>query len=128
MEMSDVTALLAEADWLTRLARSLVGSDDADEIVQETYAAALRTPPDPDRPARPWLRRVMVNVVRMRHRGRVRRDARERASEMREPVLTPEQLLDRARVERTLADLVIELPEPLRSTVLLRYRGGCVST
>jgi RNA polymerase sigma factor (sigma-70 family) len=124
MEMSDVTALLAEADWLTRLARSLVGSDDADDIVQETYAAALRTPADPDRPARPWLRRVMVNVVRMRHRGRVRRDAREHASEMREPVRTPEQLLDRARVERTLADLVIELPEPLRSTVLLRYREG----
>ncbi|MFT3700677.1 MAG: sigma-70 family RNA polymerase sigma factor [Kofleriaceae bacterium] len=122
--MSDVTALLAEADWLTRLARSLVGSDDADDIVQETYAAALRTPPDPDRPARPWLRRVMVNVVRMRHRGRVRRDAREQASETREPVRTPEQLLERARVERTLADLVIELPEPLRSTVLLRYREG----
>ena len=51
MEMSDVTTLLAEADWLTRLARSLVGGDDADDFVQETYAVALRTPPDPDRTA-----------------------------------------------------------------------------
>ncbi len=122
--MADVTALLAEAAWLTRLARSLVGSDDADDIVQETYAAALRTPPDPARPARPWLRRVMVNVVRMRHRGRVRRDTREQASMLAEPVRSPEQLLERARVERTLADLVIALDEPLRSTVLLRYREG----
>ncbi len=122
--MSDVTALLAEAAWLTRLARSLVGSDDADDVVQETYAAALRTPPDPDLPARPWLRRVMVNVVRMRHRGRVRRDTREQASMIAEPVPSPEQLLVRARVERTLADLVIALDEPLRSTVLLRYREG----
>ena len=124
VEMSDVTALLAEAAWLTRLARSLVGNDDADDIVQETYVAALRTPPDPDRPPRPWLRRVMINVVRMRQRGRTRRDARETASQVAEPVRTPEQLLDRARVERTLADLVIALPEPLRSTVLLRYREG----
>jgi len=122
--MADVTALLAEAAWLTRLARSLVGSDDADDIVQETYAAALRTPPDPARPARPWLRRVMVNVVRMRHRGRVRRDTREQATMLAEPVRSPEQLLERARVERTLADLVIALDEPLRSTVLLRYREG----
>ncbi len=122
--MSDVTALLAEAAWLTRLARSLVGSDDADDIVQETYAAALRTPPDPDRPARPWLRRVMVNVVRMRHRGRVRRGTREGASTLAEPVRTPEQLLERARVERTLADVVIALEEPLRTTLLLRYREG----
>jgi RNA polymerase sigma factor (sigma-70 family) len=121
--MSDVTALLAEAAWLTRLARGLVGNDDADDIVQETYAAALRTPPDPDRPARPWLRRVMVNVVRMRHRGRVRRDTREQAFGS-EPTRTPEQLLERARVERTLADLVIALGEPLCSTVLLRYREG----
>jgi RNA polymerase sigma factor (sigma-70 family) len=122
--MFDVTALLAEADWLSRLARSLVGNDDADDIVQETYVAALRTPPDPDRAPRPWLRRVMVNVVRMRHRGRVRRDARETAVAIAEPVRTPEQLLERARVERTLADLVIALAEPLRSTVLLRYREG----
>jgi len=100
-EMSDVATLLAEADWLTRLARSLVGSDDADDIVQETYAAALRSPPDPDRPARPWLRRVMVNVVRMRHRGRVRRDAREQAAIAAE-IPTPEQALERARTSGRL--------------------------
>ncbi|MEP6865515.1 MAG: sigma-70 family RNA polymerase sigma factor, partial [Deltaproteobacteria bacterium] len=122
-EMSDIAKLLAEADWLTRLAQSLVGRDDADDIVQETYVAALRKPPDPDRPARPWLRRVMVNVVRMRHRGRVRRDAREQAVISAE-IPTPEQALERARVERTLANLVLALEEPMRSTVLLRYREG----
>ncbi|HEY0255304.1 MAG TPA: sigma-70 family RNA polymerase sigma factor, partial [Kofleriaceae bacterium] len=123
--MSEVAVLLAEADWLTRLARSLVGNDDADDIVQETYVAALKSPPDPDRSARPWLRRVMVNVVRMRHRGRVRRDLREqRSGEHGETVWTPAQLLERARTERALADLVIALGEPLRSTVLLRYREG----
>ncbi|HET9989462.1 MAG TPA: sigma factor [Kofleriaceae bacterium] len=80
--MPDVAGILGEAEWLTRLARSLTGSAaDADDVVQDTFAAALRSPPDPDRPVRPWLRRVATNIVRMRHRGRVRRDAREAATE-----------------------------------------------
>jgi DNA-directed RNA polymerase specialized sigma24 family protein len=113
--MPDVAELLGQAEWLTRLARSLTGNAaEADDVVQETYVAALRSPPDPRRPARPWLRRVLVNVVRMRHRGRVRRDAREAATELVvEPTRTPEQLLEWARVERTLTDLVLALEEPL---------------
>jgi len=124
--MPDVAELLGEAEWLTRLARSLTGSAaDADDVVQDTFATALRSPPDPDRPVRPWLRRVATNIVRMRHRGRVRRDAREGViTQITEPVRTPEQLLERARVERTLTDLVLALEEPYRTTVLLRYREG----
>ncbi|HEY6039554.1 MAG TPA: sigma-70 family RNA polymerase sigma factor, partial [Kofleriaceae bacterium] len=124
--MPDVAELLSEAEWLTRLARSLTGSAaDADDVVQDTFAAALRSPPDPDRPVRPWLRRVATNIVRMRHRGRVRRGERETViAQIAEPVRTPEQLLERARVERTLTDLVLALEEPYRTTVLLRYREG----
>ena len=124
--MPDVAGILSEAEWLTRLARSLTGSAaDADDVVQDTFATALRSPPDPDRPVRPWLRRVATNIVRMRHRGRVRRDAREAVIEqIAEPMRTPEQLLERARVERTLTDLVLALEEPYRTTILLRYREG----
>lgn len=124
--MPDVAKILGEAEWLTRLARSLTGSAaDADDVVQDTFAAALRSPPDPDRPVRPWLRRVATNIVRMRHRGRVRRDAREAMiDQITEPTPTPEQLLARARVERTLTDLVLALEEPYRTTILLRYREG----
>ncbi|MEO8843633.1 MAG: sigma-70 family RNA polymerase sigma factor, partial [Kofleriaceae bacterium] len=125
-EMPDVAELLGEAEWLTRLARSLTGSAaDADDVVQDTFATALRSPPDPGRPVRPWLRRVATNIVRMRHRGRVRRDAREAVIEqITEPMRTPEQLLERARIERTLTDLVLALEEPYRTTILLRYREG----
>jgi len=124
--MPDVAELLGEAEWLTRLARSLTSSAaDADDVVQDTFATALRSPPDPDRPVRPWLRRVATNIVRMRHRGRVRRDAREQViDQVTDPTPTPEQLLERARVERTLTDLVLALEEPYRTTVLLRYREG----
>jgi len=124
--MPDVAEILGEAEWLTRLARSLTGSAaDADDVVQDTFATALRSPPDPDRPVRPWLRRVATNIVRMRHRGRLRRDAREAVIEqITEPMRTPEQLLERARIERTLTDLVLALEEPYRTTILLRYREG----
>ncbi len=124
--MPDVAEILGEAEWLTRLARSLTGSAaDADDVVQDTFAAALRSPPDPDRPVRPWLRRVVTNIVRMRHRGRVRRDAREAVvAQIAEPMRTPEQLLERARIEHTLTDLVLALEEPYRTTILLRYREG----
>ncbi len=123
---TEIESLLAEAPWLARLARSLTDSaSEAEDIVQETYAAAVRSPPAADRPVRPWLRTVAVNLVRMRHRGRSRRGANESAVELhREPVPTPEQLLERAQLERRLAELVIGLEEPFRSSVLLRYREG----
>lgn len=123
---TEIESLLAEAPWLARLARSLTGSAaEADDIVQDTYAAAVRSPPAADRPLRPWLRSVAVNLVRMRHRSRTRRDANESVAELQnEPVPTPAQLLERAQLERRLAELVIGLDEPFRSSVLLRYREG----
>src|SRR5687768_8104157 len=113
---ADIEVLLAEAPWLARLARSLTGdAAEADEIVQETYAAALRSPPATNRPVRPWLRRVASNLARMRHRSRVRRVTNESVVEAQlDPVRTPEELLERAELERRLAALVIELDEPFR--------------
>jgi RNA polymerase sigma factor (sigma-70 family) len=123
---ADITTLLAEAHWLERLARSLTGDPvEADDLVQDTYAAALRSPPDTDKPIRPWLRRVAINLARMRHRVRTRRAATESVLEIQaQPVRDAEQLLERARLERRLAELVLELDEPFRTTVLLRYREG----
>ena len=67
----DPHALLAHAAWLRRLARSLVGDGAAaDDLVQETWVAALRRPPAEDRPVRPWLRRVLENAARFRWRAR----------------------------------------------------------
>lgn len=123
---ADIATLLAEAPWLARLARSLTGDGaEADDLVQETYAAALRSPPETDRPIRPWLRHVAKNLARMRHRGSSRRAANESVVEAQsDPVRTPEQLVERAQLERRLAELVLELEEPFRATVLLRYREG----
>jgi RNA polymerase sigma-70 factor (ECF subfamily) len=46
---------------------------DADDLVQETFARALSSPPaDTTAPWRPWLVRVAVNLARDRHRLRKR--------------------------------------------------------
>lgn len=45
---------------------------DADEVVQDAFERALRKPPKLDRPLRPWLVRVTVNVARDRLRRRRR--------------------------------------------------------
>src|SRR5688500_11587485 len=48
---------------------------DADDLVQETFARALaHPPPDVDRPWRPWLARIAVNLARDLVRRSKRRD------------------------------------------------------
>lgn len=124
MEALEVDVLLAEARWLRRLARGLVRDPaEAADVEQETWAAALAARPDPGRPLRPWLRTVLLNVIRMRHRGRGPREEREAVFDAgRAATPTPAQLLERAELERRLAERVVALDEPYRTTVLLRYQ------
>src|SRR3569832_2483132 len=100
--MPDVAEILGEAEWLTRLARSLTGSAaDADDVVQDTFATALRSPPAPDRPVSPWLRRVATNIIQKHQHKHKRRDTHETENTQNtKPMRTPEQLLERARIER----------------------------
>ncbi len=123
--------LLAHAGWLRQLALGLVrGSADPEDLVQATYLAALRSPPEADLPIRRWLAQVLRNVWKMRVRSTTRRASRETefaAVEYAEGATSPEALLARFQTQRLLADLVAELEEPYRSTVLLRYQEGLSS-
>lgn len=117
--------LLAHADWLRRLATHVARGADADELIQDTWIAALRSPPDGDRPPRPWLAEVLRNFAR--RRGNV--EQRRRSAEVASPGLVPsaEEILERAEAQRILAELVVALPEPYRGTVMLRYYDGLSS-
>src|SRR5262245_1650156 len=116
--------LLAHTEWLTRLARALVGDAAADDVVQETYEVALAKPPKREGPLRPWLGGVARNVARMAARGRTRRERREQAMPVIEEVPSPEHLVVRAQMQHKVGRLVLELHEPLRSTLLLRFFEG----
>jgi RNA polymerase sigma-70 factor (ECF subfamily) len=123
-ETPDVANLLEHSAWLRRLAGHLVF--EREDSVQDVWLAALRAPPDPDWPPRPWLTRVLKNAARRRHRdASVRRENEQRAAAM--PTLgvtTPEELVARAETQLLLAELVLGLSEPLRRVILLRYYEG----
>ncbi|MBA3500272.1 MAG: sigma-70 family RNA polymerase sigma factor [Deltaproteobacteria bacterium] len=116
--------LLAHTDWLTQLARALVGDAAAADVVQETFEVALSKPPREDGPLRPWLGGVARNIARMTTRSRVRREARELAVPVTADVPTPEELVARVQMQQRVAKIVLELHEPLRATLLLRFFEG----
>jgi RNA polymerase sigma-70 factor (ECF subfamily) len=123
---ADLSALLEQARWLRGLAAHLVHRRaEVDDLVQETWLQALRSPPSPDRPPRPWLGRVLHNAWRMAGRASTRRRARELAAVDPAPaVASAEQLLERAQIQRRLAELVMRLDEPYRTAILLFYYEG----
>jgi RNA polymerase sigma-70 factor (ECF subfamily) len=124
--MADVNELMSEMGWVRRLAQSLLRDPSAaDDIAQEAWLVANARSPD-DRPLRPWLHRVVLNLVRMRARSTTRRSARELALEP-ERMPTSTELLERVETQRMLADEVIALREPYRSTIVLHYVEGLSS-
>ncbi|HEV7554567.1 MAG TPA: RNA polymerase sigma factor [Kofleriaceae bacterium] len=117
--------LLADLAWLRRLAFALAGdSDDADDLVQESWIAAWQRRPATDRSLRPWLGKVVRDVAAMKRRGNDRRRVRERAVDGDELAASPEALLETMRLHRTLVDCVLELDEPFRTTIIASFVEG----
>lgn len=127
----DLAGLLEHSAWVRRLAGSLVRDEAlAEDLTQEAWLAALRHPPVAGLPVRPWLAQVLRNLVRMHLRGARRRQARESRTVPSSETqgTTPQELVERVELQRMLAGLVVELREPLRSTILLRYYEGLDSS
>lgn len=116
--------LLQHRMWVRHLARSLVRDvASADDVEQQVWLAALRSPPREPGSPRAWLATVTRNAVRRLHRTEQRRQGREQAVAARtepsgEP---PDRLVQRAETHRAVVDAVLDLPEPLRRAILLRY-------
>jgi RNA polymerase sigma factor (sigma-70 family) len=126
---SSLDTLLAESAWAVRMARALVHDQAAaEDLAQDGWVAALRARPSTDLPIRPWLRRVLKNRAHNQAREQRRRETRDSlVSDALAPDReshSPETLVDRLRMQRFLADLVMALDEPLRQTILLRYYEG----
>jgi RNA polymerase sigma factor (sigma-70 family) len=116
------TELLAHTAWLQRLARRLVDPASADDLVQETWATAVRSQPDRDRPLRPWLGTVLRNLAISRARTARRLRAKLPLLTADEaPLPSAEELYAYHEAQRLVAEAVTALEEPFRSTVLLRY-------
>lgn len=118
-------ALLAETAWVRALARRLCAdSAAADDLVQDTWLAALRHRPDDRSSPRAWLGRVLVNLHLARRRTEANRGARERGAARHEALPSSSDVVERVQSSRALVEHVLELEEPYRSAVLARFFDG----
>lgn len=117
----DLRVLLEQTGWVRQLAGRLASGADADEIEQATWLAALRFRAQRRAPVREWLAAIARNLARQQRRSRARRAEHEERAAVGEELAATVDLVARAELQRTLAAAVMELDEPYRSVVLLRY-------
>jgi len=117
--------LLDNAEFIRRLARSLVRGDAAaDDLVQDTWVATLERPPREGPGLRAWLSRVVRNTAVSNWRRRERRSKREAGAARRSPPPTPSELLEREELRATLVGLLKGLPAGQRDALVLCYLEG----
>jgi len=115
--------LLEEGRALRSLARSLLGRDDAEDVVQGTLTAALAAPPHTDGFLQPWLRVTLRNLATVFWRSEARRRVRERAVARPETDrrADPAAIAMQTEVMQDVASAVRALDEPFRTVVVLRF-------
>ena len=121
--------LLTELRFAQRIALHLVKDHHlADEVAQEAVLAALERRDIEEPRKRAWLAGVVRNLVNNRGRETRRRNERE-ARYAQEAVdatahmaeNAAEEALQRGEQKARVATAVMELPEPYRTVVVLRY-------
>ena len=153
-ELDLPTVLRQHGPMLKRVARALVSDEHAAaDLVQDTWATALQSPPrftlrrallgdregagaaGSGQAARmgAWLLTTMRNHARSAHRrSSVRthdaeRTTRETSQADLEAASTSETA-ERLEAQRLVHDALVELEEPLRTTLMLRFHDGLSST
>ena len=124
----DIEKLLSHRPFVRSLARSLVRDDArADDLVQDTYLTAMKNPPRHSRSLRAWLGAIVRNLARTQNRSEWRRTKHERIRPTKEaeigvrPLPSPEETLEKAAWHQRLVQAAMQLEEPYRTTLLLRY-------
>jgi RNA polymerase sigma-70 factor (ECF subfamily) len=120
-----IETLLAHRAWVRGVARAIVGdADAADDAEQDAWLAALSSPPRDESAVRGWFRVVLRNRARRGGRTESRRERRETVAARPESTPSAAELAELADTHRRVVQAVVELPEPYRETILLRYFEG----
>jgi RNA polymerase sigma-70 factor (ECF subfamily) len=93
----------------------------ADDLVQQTVLAALESAPARVARPRAWLAKVACNFARRERDADSRRIARERLTSASESVQATDEVVANAELQVEMANAVVALPEPYRTTLLLRF-------
>ncbi len=122
MASVDPHVLLAHRDFIRAVVRGVLRDEHlAEDAVQETFLAALRSPPARPGALRGWLARVGRNTALTFARREVRRRAREAAAARPEAAPDAAEMLSRAQA---VVEAVHALPEPCRTAVVERFLEG----
>jgi RNA polymerase sigma-70 factor (ECF subfamily) len=114
--------ILAHSAFVRALTRSLIGDEHAaEDVAQETWLSALRTPPVLRTGLRSWLAGVVRKIAAQVDRGDARRRRREAASAIREEMPSAELSAERVEILERLVVAVKALEEPYRATILMRF-------
>ena len=121
----DPEALLAEVGWVRALAQRVVRDPDAaDDLAQDAFLVALSAGDARPRSPRAWLHGVVRNLARTVRRSGERRERREGEVACREAGPSTLELVERAATQRAVVGALLELDEPYRSTLLMRFFEG----
>lgn len=135
----DPVALEAFFDlWFERVhgfVRRMVGEEHlAEDLTQEIFLTLHQAFPsyDPARALKPWVFTIATNKVRDHWRSRrhqmalreIELHGEERGEHHEARTAGPREELERAELGRILAQAVAELPEFLRTTLILRWYEG----
>lgn len=119
---STLDQLLSDLNWVRGLARKLVADPlRADDAVQEASLIAMRRAQTGETLSRGWLATVVRNLLRRGHRIEEDREVRESKGARAEALPSADELNSRMELQRLLAEAVSDLPEPYRSTLILRF-------
>ncbi len=117
--------LLAEVRFVRSLARDLLADEhQAEDLAQETWLRFLRRPPRAPEAARAWLRSVSARLSVDGLRAHSRRSVREERAARPEALPSVADELAHTEILRSVAEIVLALEEPYRTTVLLAYWRG----
>jgi len=114
--------LVAHREWVRRVARALVRDESlADDLEQEVWLEALQSPPRSGRSFGGWLAAAMRHNLLDLRRSESRRRVREVAVARPEAQMSAADLIAEAEVLKGVVIAVLEIEEPYRGTLLLRY-------
>ena len=125
-------SLMRHADFVRQLARAILRDEAAaDDVMQETWMAAIERPPAKADSLRSWLGSVARRFALRRLRSEERRWRREqqvaRSEASHDPVTgttSEPTALARELLLENVTRAVLDLKEPYRSTVIQRYYQG----
>ena len=121
-------SLIAEQDWVRPLVRRLVRDEaSAQDVLQSTWLRALRHPPRAERGSRSWggwFARVARNLASRQGALEGARRARELRAARGERLPSTHEIAEREELRARIVAHVLALPEPYRTTLVLRHYEG----